>query len=63
MQTKLESRRVVVGMSGEGETAERDQQALRGNRIGDQDAYEGRQKSLDLPNLMIMPHTYSNPQH
>jgi hypothetical protein len=40
VQAKLESWRAVIGVSGWGETAERDQEALRGNRIGNDDAYE-----------------------
>jgi hypothetical protein len=48
MQTKLESRRVIANICGRGEAANRDQQALRSDRIGDDDADQRSQKPLGL---------------
>jgi hypothetical protein len=38
VKTKFDSRRADTGRNGEGETADRNQQALRGHRIGDKHA-------------------------
>ncbi len=48
MQTKLESRRVIANICRRGETANRDQQALHSDRIGDDDADPRSQKPLGL---------------
>ncbi len=48
MQTKLESRRVIANICRRGETANRDQQALHSDRIGDDDADQRSQKPLGL---------------
>lgn len=48
VQTKVESRRVITDICRKGEAAKRDQQALRGDRIGDGDA---DQRSQEPPGL------------
>ena len=46
VKTKFDSRRAVTGRNGEGETADRNQQALRGHRIGDNHADQRPQQPL-----------------
>jgi hypothetical protein len=48
VQTKLESRRVIADICRKGEAAKCDQQALRGDRIGDDDADQRSQEPLGL---------------
>ena len=48
VQTKLESRRVIANICRNGEPAKCDQQALRSNRIGDDDADQRSQEPLGL---------------
>jgi hypothetical protein len=48
VQTELESRRLFADISRKGEAAKCDQQALRGDRIGDNDADQRSQKPLGL---------------
>ena len=48
VQTKLESRRVIADICRKGEVAKCDQQALRGDRIGDDDADQRSQEPLGL---------------
>ena len=48
VQTKLESRRVIVNICRNGGPAKCDQQALRCNRIGDDDADQRSQEPLGL---------------
>ena len=48
VQTKLESRRVIADICRKGEAAKCDQQALRGDRIGDDDADQRSQEPFGL---------------
>jgi hypothetical protein len=48
VQTKLESRRVIADICRKGEAAKCDQQALRGDRIGDDDADQRSQEPLEV---------------
>ena len=48
VQTKLESRRVIANICTKVEAANRDQQALRGDRICDDDAGQRSQEPLGL---------------
>jgi len=50
VHAELESRRAVIEASGQGETAKRDQQALGGNRIGDDDT-DKRPPEPSVPHL------------
>jgi hypothetical protein len=46
VQTKLDGRRAFSGVSGEGESTKRDEQALRGDRIGDDDTEKRSPEAL-----------------
>ena len=48
VQTKLEGRRVIANICRKGEPTKRDKQALRGDRIGDDDADQRSQEPLGL---------------
>jgi hypothetical protein len=48
VQAKFEARRVVMRLRYGRETAKRNEQALRGDRIGHRDAYQRSQEPLKL---------------
>ena len=48
VQTKLESRRVIADICRKGEPAQRNQQALRSDSVGDDDANQRSQEPLGL---------------
>ena len=59
VKTELEARRALTGMGRERKPAKRDQQALRGDGIGDDDA---DQRSPDAPRLYAAPEHAAAPK-